>query len=201
MIRRSNVVNVSNKKYDISIPELSPSVELLGLYKDRKITWRLFGQKYIEEIHSSAKAQEKIAALRRLIEQKQKITLLCFESEWRNDCHRHILKNIILGLESSAESEFDSHYNMSSSELISYIPRQKGEKQLILQRQLSIINHEVPEHCYYCTYDKFTNKEEYQKHVVVKHPSRLCYPGISDLKVLRATKYPNIQAQNMPWEI
>ena len=75
---------------------------------------------------------------------------------------------------------------MSHAELLSYIPRQKNkEKQAVLEAEHKKISNQIPPHCYYCSVvDKFVTKEEYQRHVLIKHPRKLCYPGITDLKLL-----------------
>ena len=176
------------------LPEVAPSPKLLKSWKNRKITWKGFSDRYVQEMQTIPEAQKRVLELRELIQQGQKITLLCFESEWRHDCHRHILKQIIL--ESEPESKPDAQYNISQAELLSHIPKQKNkENKALLEAEHQKITAELPKHCYYCNIVNYSNKDEYQKHVLLKHPGKLCYLGISDLKLLR------IQGQNMPWEI
>lgn len=61
--------------------------------------------------------------------------------------------------------------------------------------ELDKITINPPSKCYYCDIGNFQNRDEYQKHVVIKHPGKLCYPGLVDIKLLK------IKQQFMPWEI
>lgn len=186
--------NIGRNHYLQWVPDVSPSPQLLKSFKERKITWKAFYGKYIQEMSTSQAAHKRIHWFRGLIQQRQKITFLCYEAEFRQDCHRHILKRLVLGTE--AESVPDSHLSMSNAELVSYVPKPKNEeKQATLDEELLKITRDPPPHCYYCLYDKFTSKEQYERHVLLKHPKKLCYPGTSDLELL------GIQGQNMPWEI
>lgn len=187
-------LNVGRNHYFQWLPEVAPSVRLLKQWKGRKITWKTFFQKYTQEMQTTPEAQKIIAQFRELIKKGQQITLLCFESEWRRDCHRHILKEIILQTET--ESKPDSHYNMSSAKLLSYVPRLNNkERQAVLELELEKITNELPKLCYYCNSDKFTNKDQYQKHILVKHAGKLSYPGLAEIKISK------LIPQAMPWEI
>ena len=55
---------------------------------------------------------------------------------------------------------------------------------------------EYPPDCYYCdeTFNEI-GKQEYEKHVLSRHPKKQCYPGLSDIKKLSLTP------KGMPWEI
>lgn len=173
------------------LPCLAPSLKLLSQWKSHKITWNKFAQEYKQEIAANIETQKKIRELQSLVEQGETITLLCFEAEFQN-CHRHILRDLILQSESK---EADSHFNMSAIAILSFIPLQKNQKkQAKLELQLDEVTANPPK-CYYCDINKFTNRYEYQKHVLNKHPSKLCYPGQIELKLL------SLQSQNMPWEI
>lgn len=182
---------VDKRKYFLCLSELIPSNELLRQWKDRKIVWSDFASKYAKELHNP-EAQKKLEYLRSLVNEGKTITLLCFESEWRNDCHRHILADILL----NREVEYDDHLDMTVEEILSYIPRQKRLiDQQLLEGQLELVTKNCPKLCYYCSKSNFENKAAYQRHVVLNHPSKLCYPSIIDLTTF------NIKGQGMPWEI
>jgi uncharacterized protein YeaO (DUF488 family) len=89
-------MNVGRKYYFEWLPVLAPSEKLFWQWKKHKITWAKFDSEYRQQITSDPQAQKKIQQLRSLLDDGQTITLLCFEAEWRHDCHRHILKQIIL---------------------------------------------------------------------------------------------------------
>jgi len=44
-------------------------------------------------------------------------------------------------------------------------------------------NHESNICCYYCSYQTI-NKQEYERHVVLKHPRKPAYPGKADMERL-----------------
>jgi hypothetical protein len=50
--------------------------------------------------------------------------------------------------------------------------------------------------CYYCNdFTLITDRKEYEKHVVLKHPNMLAYPSILDLEKM------NIPPKGKTWEI
>ena len=168
--------------------ELIPSDSLLLKWKDRLITWSDFASNYAKELHNP-EAQKKLEYLRSLVNEGQTITLLCYESEWRNDCHRHVLVDVLL----DRDVEYDDHLDMTVEEILSYIPRQKRlVDQQLLEGQLELTTKDPPKlGCYYCQ-KKFENKAVYERHVVLNHPSKVCYPSIIDLVTF------NIKGQGMP---
>ena len=40
-----------------------------------------------------------------------------------------------------------------------------------------------------------TNKKEYEIHVILNHPNKLCYPSLADLKRM------NIEPKGRKWEV
>ena len=49
--------------------------------------------------------------------------------------------------------------------------------------------------CYYCDSCKTNSKDEYERHVIIKHPTKPCYPGKADLEKL------GLIAKGQSWEI
>ena len=94
------------------------------------------------------------------------------------------------------EVEYDDHLDMTVEEILSYIPRQRRlVDQQLLEGQLELTTKDPPKlGCYYCK-KKFENKAVYERHVVLNHPGKLCYPSIIDLVTF------NIKGQDNPWEI
>ena len=120
------------------------------------------------------------------------ITLLCHEQEFRGDCHRHVLADVLIG----REREYDSHYDMTVAEILSYIPKQrKLTLQSQLEGELNAITAKFPSNCYYCKRGNFGDKATFEKHIILNHPGKLCYPSKIDLVNF------NIKGQGMPWEI
>ena len=164
---------------------------MLCKWKNRKINWSEFAFEYKKELSTNPKAQKRIHELQELVKQGQTITLLCYESEWRNDCHRHVLNDVIL----NREVEYDQHLDMTVAEISSYVPKQKKlVDQQTLEAQLELITEKQPNHCYYCPKNNFEDRAAYEKHMVLRHPKKVAYPSILDLITF------NIKAQNMPWE-
>ena len=75
------------------LKELSPSIELIHNYKNKKITWRKFLSLYTSEISTNSQSLELVKQLRKQ-SKIDNITLLCFEPN-REPCHRHVLREII----------------------------------------------------------------------------------------------------------
>ena len=69
--------------------ELAPSPELLGEYRDQKITWGEFADCYKAEIQDNPESRDAIRELRPV-----DVTLLCYEPDG-TPCHRHLPREII----------------------------------------------------------------------------------------------------------
>ena len=79
-------------KIDKWMKDLAPSTELLNDWNQKKIDFKEYTKRYLEEM----KAQEdKINELRQLAKDNM-ITLLCHE-KGDNECHRRLLKDLIEG--------------------------------------------------------------------------------------------------------
>jgi len=72
---------------------LSPSAELLNLWKDGRISWEEYAARYNKEMSAQRTEIEELAEKAR----RGTITLLCFEREDDPCCHRHLLKKMIEG--------------------------------------------------------------------------------------------------------
>jgi hypothetical protein len=55
-------------------------------------------------------------------------------------------------------------------------------------------NHEPNISCYYCSYQTNT-KEDYERHVLLKHPKKLAYPGKADMESL------GLSPKGNTWEV
>jgi uncharacterized protein YeaO (DUF488 family) len=73
------------------LKDVAPSKKLLKDWKDRKITWDEYKERYYQGMLSQ---QEKIKELAERAKHRT-ITLLCFEREENPQCHRHLLKKLI----------------------------------------------------------------------------------------------------------
>jgi len=79
-------------EYDLWLRELAPSVELLNDWRERRITWEEYKQRYLEEM------KERDYVVMQLIESikdKKVVTLLCAERDDRR-CHRRLLIESLL---------------------------------------------------------------------------------------------------------
>ena len=84
---------------DLYLSALAPSTRILKLYKEKgsvETNWAIYSEQYYEEMDLNVKAQRWIKFLIKLVEKGIKITLLCYEPE-EDNCHRHLLKEIIMG--------------------------------------------------------------------------------------------------------
>lgn len=76
------------------LQELSPSEELLNMYKCGYISWSSFRKSFIKQITNNEKAMEKIENLRYLVESGVNIALICYEKD-SSECHRSIVAELI----------------------------------------------------------------------------------------------------------
>ncbi len=78
-------------KYDLWLRDLAPSIELLNDYKNRRIGWEEYEEKYLKEISGE---KDSINKLMELVKEKGVVTLLCAEKEDKY-CHRRLLKEFL----------------------------------------------------------------------------------------------------------
>lgn len=81
---------IPKNKIDEWYKELGPSVELLSDWKNKKITWREYEKRYLEEIKKQQKLIESLAEKAT----EEDITLLCSEKD-DGYCHRRLLQVLI----------------------------------------------------------------------------------------------------------
>ena len=83
---------IKKEYFDKWYKELSPSRDLLKIYKDKKIDFSLFGRLFLEEIQKS----DVIEICREIAHESKKgktITLLCYEKD-ESICHRKFIKKL-----------------------------------------------------------------------------------------------------------
>ncbi|HEX5222111.1 MAG TPA: DUF488 family protein [Verrucomicrobiae bacterium] len=94
--------------YDVWMPNLGPSEQLLKSILSEKITWSEFGQRYRKELFEGGSIDQKnhtiknhgqkftLRLLQKLAENGT-ITLLCHCAEAEQHCHRHLLQKVLAG--------------------------------------------------------------------------------------------------------
>jgi uncharacterized protein YeaO (DUF488 family) len=97
---------VSSDRYDVWMPNLGPSEDLLRSFLAGTIEWQEFARLYKAELRESSSLDVKNRTIRnhgqkftlRLLQQIAKtepITLMCQCAEDEEHCHRHILAKIL----------------------------------------------------------------------------------------------------------
>lgn len=72
--------------YDEWYKELAPSISLLQDYKNKKMDWKEYERRYLEEISDKKESIKKLAEMSK----DKTITLLCWELDDKY-CHRRLL--------------------------------------------------------------------------------------------------------------
>lgn len=88
---------VKRRDIDVWWPQLGPSVELLTDWRQEKITWAEYKERFRDEMDGLA-SEILLIGLKELEYDSGEltvITLLCVEHEDNPHCHRHILKKLI----------------------------------------------------------------------------------------------------------
>ena len=65
----------------------------------------------------------------------------------------------------------------------------------LVEKNTTVIQQQFKFECYYCNIFQTNNKEEYESHVVLRHPGRPCYPSKPDLVRFE------LEAKGREWEI
>ncbi len=84
---------VKKDSFDEWLGALSPSPKLLFDYKEKKITWKTFKDRFVMELASNVESVELINILHDEMK-SDVITLLCYEKNGVA-CHRHIVAELI----------------------------------------------------------------------------------------------------------
>ncbi len=98
MILEGYIANWKNYPKDeikirVAIPSvLSPNKELLKDYKEGKINWKTYEERFKKEIEKNPKAIKKLREIKKLSETKN-VRLICYEKHY--PCHRFILIDLI----------------------------------------------------------------------------------------------------------
>lgn len=107
LVARFRGHGVPKTRYDLWLPSLGPSEELLHRFLGKKITWATFSKEYQQELWTDGPVDEKnktsknhgqkgLLRLLRFISQQQRVTLLCHCDEDTEHCHRHLLQKMLL---------------------------------------------------------------------------------------------------------
>jgi uncharacterized protein YeaO (DUF488 family) len=94
-------------RYDVWMANLGPSEALLRAMLDGDITWATFARRYRAEMLAGGSAdaanrtiknhgQKFTLRLIRTLAERQPVTLLCHCDEDQQQCHRHLLRALIL---------------------------------------------------------------------------------------------------------
>ncbi len=94
-------------RYDVWMPSLGPSEQLLSQVQNGKISWAEFSRRYQEELFLDGPIDRRSRTIKnhgqkftlRLIKQlaqRGRVTLLCHCAEDQRHCHRHLLRALIL---------------------------------------------------------------------------------------------------------
>lgn len=78
-------------KYDLWLRDLAPNIELLNDWKNKKISWEEYEERYLNEIKGKKEVVKKLMGL---VKKKKVVTLLCAEKEDKY-CHRRLLKEYL----------------------------------------------------------------------------------------------------------
>lgn len=92
-------------RYDLWLPSLGPSEELLADYEN--VTWSSFSRSYRQELwldgavdernrNSKNHGQKGLLRTLRFLSRRQRVTLMCHCGEEAEHCHRHLLKHMLL---------------------------------------------------------------------------------------------------------
>ena len=94
-------------RYDVWMPSLGPSEQLLRSVLDGTIDWKTFAKRYREELYLDGPiddrsdtiknhGQKSTLRLLKALGQQQNVTLLCHCDEDATQCHRFLLEKEIL---------------------------------------------------------------------------------------------------------
>lgn len=107
LVARFRGHRVPKSRYDLWLPSLGPSEELLRGFLDGKTTWAKFSKEYQQELWTDGPVDEKnrtsknhgqkgLLRLLRFISRERRVTLLCHCDEDAEHCHRYLLQKILL---------------------------------------------------------------------------------------------------------
>jgi uncharacterized protein YeaO (DUF488 family) len=99
--------SMPTSRYDVWMPSLGPSERLLGAVQAGRISWAEFATGYRAELFMDGPIDSRSRTIKnhgqkftlRLIKrlaQSGPVTLMCHCAEDQNECHRHVLRKLIL---------------------------------------------------------------------------------------------------------
>src|SRR5438046_1712255 len=94
-------------RYDVWMANLGPSERLLSAFQDGKVSWVQFSREYRKELDLDGPIDKRSRTIKnhgqkftlRLLKQlprRGRVTLLCHCDEDQEQCHRHLLRRLIL---------------------------------------------------------------------------------------------------------
>jgi uncharacterized protein YeaO (DUF488 family) len=94
-------------RYDAWMANLGPSERLLGSFQDRGLSWAQFSREYRKELFLDGPIDKRSRTIKnhgqkftlRLVKQlarRGRVTLMCHCAEDQLQCHRHVLRRLIL---------------------------------------------------------------------------------------------------------
>ncbi|MDC4203933.1 MAG: DUF488 family protein [Candidatus Manganitrophus sp.] len=107
LVARFRGRGIKKDRYDVWMANLGPSEPLLRGFLNEEIDWKTYTRRYKAEMFQRGGADRRNRVIRnhgqkftlRLIKklaETQPVTLLCHCAEEEKQCHRHLLKEIIL---------------------------------------------------------------------------------------------------------
>ena len=108
LITRFRGRGMPRTRYDVWMPSLGPSELILRRGQGGKISWAQFARQYRKELFLDGPIDQRSRTIKnhgqkftlRLIKRlarRGSVTLLCHCAEDQQQCHRHVLKALILG--------------------------------------------------------------------------------------------------------
>lgn len=108
LVARFRGHRVPKSRYDLWLPSLGPSEELLKQFLGGEIAWGKFSSEYRRELWLDGGAdkrnhtiknhgQKGLLRMLKYLATKQPVTLLCHCAEEEKHCHRHLLRQTLLG--------------------------------------------------------------------------------------------------------
>ncbi len=107
LVARYRGRGMPKSRYDLWLPSLGPSEELLAKFLAGEITWTKFSSEYRRELWMDGGADERnhtvknhgqkgLLRMLKYLAGKQHVTLLCHCDEDAKHCHRHLLRQTLL---------------------------------------------------------------------------------------------------------
>jgi len=107
LVTRFRGRGLAGSRYDVWMPNLGPSEQLLGSFQNRRLSWARFSRQYRKELFLDGPIDLRSRTIKnhgqkftlRLLKQlarQRPVTLMCHYAEDQLQCHRHVLRKLIL---------------------------------------------------------------------------------------------------------